>query len=185
MYVAWEQPLLTSWGQIVSDSREHCERRIRLYFPAAATRNGEIRSTPGTQARTILATQWLHGKCQRYELDEYRPEVDLTAPKPAGLQFVTQTQTVPRQRRSAFRIRGHPVSRRFEDKPKLLAESLTIAREAAPAFEFHHTLGAALKPDIVSDPLDPTDQLDGFRELTRQTGLGRERRLPPGRVAFE
>jgi len=111
--------------------------------------------------------------------------VDLTAPKPAGLQFVTQTQTVPRQRRGAFRIRGHPVSRRFEDKPKLLAEPLTIARETAPAFEFHHAVGAALEPDIVSDPLSPTDQLDGFHELTRQAGLGRERRLPPGRVAFE
>ena len=111
--------------------------------------------------------------------------MDLTAPKPAGLLFVTQTQTVPRQRRGAFRIRGHPVSRRFEDKPKLLAESLTIAREAAPAFEFHHAVGAALEPDIVSDPLSPTDQLDGFHELTRQAGLGRERRLPPGRVAFE
>jgi len=73
MYAAWEQPSLISSGQIVSDSREHCERRIRLYYLAAATRNGEIRSTPGTQARTILATQRLHGKRQRYELDEYRP----------------------------------------------------------------------------------------------------------------
>ncbi len=101
--------------------------------------------------------------------------MDLTAPKPAGLQFVAQTQTVPRQRRSAFRIRGHPVSRRFEDKPKLLAESVTIAREAAPAFEFHHTGDATLEPDIVSDPLSPTEQLDGLHELTRRTGRGRKR----------
>jgi hypothetical protein len=111
--------------------------------------------------------------------------VNLTAPKPAGLQFVTQTQTVPRQRGGAFRIRGHPVSRRFEDKSKLLAESLTIAREAAPAFEFHHTVDATLEPEFVSDPLGSTRQLDGLRELTRQAGRDREGRIPPGRVGFE
>ena len=111
--------------------------------------------------------------------------MDLTTPKPASLQFVAQTQSVPRQRRSAFRIRWHPVSRRFEDKPKLLAEPVTIAREAAPAFEFHHTGNAALEPESVSDPLGLTEQLDGFRELTRQTGRRRELRAPPGGVAFE
>ena len=62
---------------------------------------------------------------------------------------------------------------------------MTIAREAAPAFEFHDTVDAALEPDIVSDPLGLTEQPDGFRAFTRQAGLGRERRVPPGSVALE
>jgi hypothetical protein len=111
--------------------------------------------------------------------------MDLTAPKPAGLQFVTQTQAIPGQRGGAFRIRWHPVSRRFEDKSKLLAESVTIAREAAPAFQFHDTVGTALEPNIVSDPLCPTAELDGLYELTHRAGIGPEGRSPPRRIAFE
>ena len=185
MCAAWEQPSVASSNQIVTDSLEYRERRIRFHFLAAATRNGEIRSTPGTQTRTIFSTQWLHGKRQRYELREHRPQVDLAAPKPASLQFITQVQTIASQRLGSFRIRGHPVSRRFEHEPELLAEPVTIAREAATAFEFHDTVDTALELDILPDPLGPTAELDGFCDFTRQAGVGRERRAPPVRIAFE
>jgi hypothetical protein len=135
MCAAWEQPSVASSGQIVSDSLEHCERGIRLDFLAAASRDGEIRSTPGTQARTILSTQWLHA--------------------------------VSSQRLGSFRIRGHPISRRFEHEPELLAEPVTIAREAAPAFELDGTVDTTLELDIIPDPLGPAVKLNGLRDLTR------------------
>jgi hypothetical protein len=185
MCAAWEQPSVASSNQIVTDSLEYCERRIRLHFLTAATRNGEIRSTPGAKSRTIFSTQWLHGKRQRYELREHRPQVDLAAAKPTRLQFITQVQTVASQRFGSFRIRGHPVSRRFEHEPELLAEPVTIAREAATAFELHDTVDTAFELNILPDPLGPTAEPDGLCDFTRQTGFGRERRAPPVRIAFE
>jgi hypothetical protein len=167
MCAAWEQPSVASSGQIVSDSLEHCERGIRLDFLAAASRDGEIRSTPGTQARTILSTQWLHGKRQRYEFREHRTQLDLVAPKPASLQFIAQTQAVSSQRLGSFRIRGHPISRRFKHEPELLAEPVTIAREAATAFELDDTVDTTLELDIIPDPLGPAVKLNGLRDLTR------------------
>jgi len=111
--------------------------------------------------------------------------VDFAAPKPARLQIITQVQTIASQRLGSFRIRGHPISRRFEHEPELLAEPVTIAREAATAFEFHDTVDTAFELHILPDPLGPTAEPNGFCDFTRQTGFSRERRAPPVRIAFE
>src|SRR5262249_30178570 len=131
----WVRPSAASSARAVSQGLQHREGRVARGLRTAARARVAVRAAARTEPRALLPAQRLHRKREADQLVDEAREIDLAAAVPARVEPLRQTHTVARKRLGPLGVGRLSLPRRLEHQAERLPKRVTIAREAARAFE--------------------------------------------------
>src|SRR5262245_44085673 len=181
----WEPPSAPSSTRPFAQRPERRKGRAARPFRAATGPRVAVRTAARAEPRAFLPAKRLDRKCEADDLVDESGEVDLAAPVPARSELLRQTHTVARQGVGPLGVRGFSEAGGLEHQAEGLLERLTIAREAAAAFEGETATDLSLDQEVVAHPVGGDAHLEGLFELRRQVPVRGDLRAPPRRPGFE